>query len=452
MAGSSNPFKQILALRRNEWPLALLLFGYFFLVITTFWILKPIKKTVFIEYYAESGFDFFGSTLTASQAELLAKVLNMFVALVAATAFSMLSDKLRRQQLTIAFSGLIFAGYVLYMFLLRNLDDVVVWSFYLFGDLYNTLMVATFFAFTNDSLRSDAAKRMYGVIGLGGVVGGAVGSTFVRTQINAISYPGWMVVCLVLGAIIVVLAVSAGRIVEAQQAEAPPPKPQPKAPDAGPSKGNAAIEGARLVLSSRYLLSLVALVGIYEIISTVLDFQFTATIEHYASTSGLDAGKAFATTYSVTNWTALFIQFFLTSFVMQRFGVGVALLFLPVAALSGSIGFLIAPIVVMGSALSASDNAFNYSINQSAREALYTVTSREEKYKAKAFIDMFIQRSAKAVAVGLNLAITSIIVGFDGVRWLSFLTVPLLVAWILIARYLGKTFHQKELSQDGSSS
>ncbi|MEM6368279.1 MAG: Npt1/Npt2 family nucleotide transporter [Myxococcota bacterium] len=447
MASASNPFKQIVALRRNEWPLALLLFGYFFLVITTFWILKPIKKTVFIEFYADSGFELMSSVFTASQAELLAKVLNMFVALVAATAFSIMSDKLRRQQLTLAFSGVIFAGFVLYIFLLGSLSDVVVWSFYLFGDLYNTLMVATFFAFVNDSLRAEAAKRMYGVIGLGGVVGGAVGSTFVRTQIDAISYPGWMVVCLVLGVVIVGLAVAAGRIVSAQEAENPPPPPPPSSEKKEAPKGNAAIEGARLVLRSPYLLSLVALVGIYEIISTILDFQFTATIEHYASTAGLDAGKAFATTYSVTNWTALFIQFFLTSLVMQRFGVGIALLFLPVAALSGSVGFLVAPIVLMGGALSASDNAFNYSINQSAREALYTVTSREEKYKAKAFIDMFIQRSAKAVAVGINLLITSIVVGFEGVRWLSFLTIPLLIVWILIVRYLGKSFRERERAQ-----
>ncbi|MEM1024716.1 MAG: Npt1/Npt2 family nucleotide transporter [Myxococcota bacterium] len=447
MASASNPFKQIVALRRNEWPLALLLFGYFFLVITTFWILKPIKKTVFIEFYADSGFELMGSVFTASQAELLAKVLNMFVALVAATAFSIMSDKLRRQQLTLAFSAVIFAGFVLYIFLLGSLSDVVVWSFYLFGDLYNTLMVATFFAFVNDSLRAEAAKRMYGVIGLGGVVGGAVGSTFVRTQIDAISYPGWMVVCLVLGVVIVGLAVAAGRIVSAQEAENPPPPPPPSSEKKEAPKGNAAIEGARLVLRSPYLLSLVALVGIYEIISTILDFQFTATIEHYASTAGLDAGKAFATTYSVTNWTALFIQFFLTSLVMQRFGVGIALLFLPVAALSGSVGFLVAPIVLMGGALSASDNAFNYSINQSAREALYTVTSREEKYKAKAFIDMFIQRSAKAVAVGINLLITSIVVGFEGVRWLSFLTIPLLIVWILIVRYLGKSFRERERAQ-----
>jgi AAA family ATP:ADP antiporter len=445
MAGAGNPLRQVFAIRRHEWPLALLLFGYFFLVITSFWILKPIKKTVFIEYYAESGFTLLGSTFTASQAELMAKVLNMVVAFVAATVFSILSDRLRRQQLTLTFSAFIFAGFVGYAFVLGTLQGWVVWTFYLFGDLYNTLMVATFFAFANDSITSDGAKRMYGVVGLGGVVGGAVGSTFVRTSIDAISYPGWMAVCLAIGIVIVVLAVAAGAIVSRNEAAAPPP-PEPQSSADAP-RSSPAIEGARLVFRSRYLLSLVALVGIYEIVSTILDFQFTATIEHYSTTQGWDAGKAFATTYSVTNWLALFLQFFVTSVVMQRFGVGVALLFLPVAALTGSAAFAALPIVFTGGMLSASDNAFNYSINQSAREALYTVTTREEKYKAKAFIDMFIQRFAKAIAVVLGLGITSIISGFAGVRWLTLLTIPLLVAWILIVRFLGRSFRQREAAQ-----
>ena len=85
---------------------------------------------------------------------------------------------------------------------------------------------------------------------------------------------------------------------------------------------------------------------------------------------------------------------------MSRLGVGVALLFLPIAVLAGSMGFTVLPILWVGSSLNTVDNAFSYSINQSAKESLYVPTTRDEKYKAKAFIDMFVQRFAKAVAVG----------------------------------------------------
>src|SRR5690606_24355562 len=90
------------------------------------------------------------------------------------------------------------------------------------------------------------------------------------------------------------------------------------------------------------------------------------------------------------------------------------------------------------------DNAFSYSINQSAREALYTPTSRDEKYKAKAFIDMFVQRFAKAVAVGIALLMSSLIPEGDvgDARWLSIVVLAVVAVWVFAARYAGKRFRQ----------
>ncbi len=436
---------QILGIRRREWPLALLLFGYFFLVITSFWILKPIKKTLFITHYSESGWSLAGLELSASQAELFAKVLNMVVAFVAAALFSFLSDRFRRQQLTLIFSGAIIVGFAAYAYMLQHPTGAIVWSFYLFGDLYNSLMVATFFAFANDSVDAAGAKRMYGVIGLGGVLGGAFGSTFVRTSIHTISYPGWMGVCVLLGLLIVGLASAAGIIVVNSQPERLPASAEPEADHSTSPPPTTITDGLRLIYASRYLMAIVALVGIYEMVSTILDFQFTAAIEYFGVHNNIDIGRAFATTYAVTNWLALAIQLLLTSVVMRRLGVGIALLFLPLAALGGSLGFLVIPMTLTAGALSASDNAFNYSINQSARESLYTVTSREEKYKAKAFIDMFVQRFAKAIAVGLNLLMTAIVSGLTGIRALSLFALPLLILWLLIVRYLGQQFKAREI-------
>ena len=94
----TNPFKAVLDIRRHELPLALLMFSYFFLVITSFWILKPIKKALFIQFYDSTGFTLLNWHMTASQAELVAKVLNMVVAIVAVIAFTWLSRHFRRQQ------------------------------------------------------------------------------------------------------------------------------------------------------------------------------------------------------------------------------------------------------------------------------------------------------------------------------------------------------------------
>ena len=216
-------------------------------------------------------------------------------------------------------------------------------------------------------------------------------------------------------------------------------EPQPKAEL--PKKSNAAIEGAQLVFASKYLLAIVAIIGFYEIVSTIMDLQWTQSVSS-AIQKGEVSGDYFSSVYLVTNSVAVFVQFFLTSLAMRRFGVGIALLFLPFAALSSSTAFLIFPILMIGNALSVSDNGLNYSINQSSKEALYVPTTPEVKYRAKAFIDMFVQRFAKVVTVAISL-----IIGAGGIRWLSLASVALLIVWISAVRFAGRQFEvmtQKE--------
>lgn len=424
--------RAVMDVRREELPLALLMAAHFFLVITVFWILKPIKKGLFIQYYDEGGFTLLSWTMTASQAELLAKVLNMAVAAVAVAVFTWLARRYRRQQLSYIFGAFFLVSCLAYSAIVDRPSGATVWSFYLFGDLFSTLMVATFFAFLNDSVTPAAARRLYGLIVFGGVAGGVFGSTTVRAFIKSLGTAEWLWVCIGLIALMIGVAWGAARFVRTTAG----PRTEPPVPST--AAGNPALEGARLVFASPYLLAIAGIVGFYEIVSTVMDFQFTSTVSHYLE--GPAIGAQFATVFAITNAIAMFVQLFLTSFVMTRFGVGTALLVLPVLAAGGSLGFAALPTLWMGSGLNTIDNAFSYSINQSAREALYTPTSTDEKYKAKAFIDMFVQRFAKAVAVGVSLAITTYFSDFSSIRWLSLFTVAVIVLWVVAARYAGRHF------------
>lgn len=437
---------RLLAIRRDEWPLALSLLAYFFLVITTFWILKPLKKGLFIGFYKAGGFEILGWHAKAAQAELLAKIANMVVAFVAAAVFNVLSKRLHRQQLTYVFSAFFIGCFAFYAYAIAHPSGVEVWGFYLLGDLYSTLMVATFFAFANDSFDSDTAKRLYGLIGVGGVAGGAVGSTIVSRMVARATTTTWLVGAIGIAIAIILLAGYAGRLVTRRGAPAPKPSAPVDAkgsPENGQEgSGSAALAGARLVLRSRYLLAIVAIVGLYEMVSTIMDFQFTSSVERALPAEAI--GGHFADVFAVTNWTALVVQLLFTSWVMRRFGLTVALLILPAAAALGSSAFLIMPTLITGSALNPADNAFSYSINQSAKEVLYVPTSRDEKYQAKAFIDMFVQRFAKSVAVLLSLGISTWISSFQGVRLLSIATLAILAVWALAARSAGRRFEALE--------
>ncbi len=194
----------------------------------------------------------------------------------------------------------------------------------------------------------------------------------------------------------------------------------------------------RLVFRSPYLTSIVAVVALYEISSTLLDFMFTSATAHYLS--GPDVGAHFARVFSLTNWTSMLVQVFLTSAIMRRFGLANALSVQPGTMSIVSLAFFLHPTLWLGSALSWADNAFAYSLNQSAKESLYTPTSRDEKYAAKAFIDMFVQRFAKALAVGVSLLVTTLVTDFGVVRWLAFAVVLLGGFWLRAARCAGHEF------------
>lgn len=421
--------------RIGTWSFAVPMFLYFFLVITIFWILKPLKSALFLEYYDAAGFDLGAWHLKAAQAELLAKVLNLIIALAAAAVFGRLAQRLRREQLTYVFSVFFVACFLVLATLLEAPGGGTVWSFYLLGDLFTTLMVTTFFAFLNDSVSPEQAKRLYGPVVLGGVLGGALGPTFLRLYIERFSAPFWLVAATVGVALVAGLAAAAGAYVRHH------PPPERRAPVTADSVDRVDFRGVvRLLLRSRYLLAVVLIVGLYEIASQVLDFQFKATVTHFLD--GPAIGKHMTSIYALSNWTALFVQLILTRWVMTHLGVRWALLVLPGAISLGSAGFLAIPILWTGSLLNTADSGFAYSINQSAKEALYVPLSRVEKYQAKAFIDMFVQRFGKVLAIGVSLALTTWFTSFAAVRWLSVFTLVVAAVWVAAASYAGRRFEE----------
>ncbi|HEX4924545.1 MAG TPA: Npt1/Npt2 family nucleotide transporter, partial [Bdellovibrionales bacterium] len=205
-------------------------------------------------------------------------------------------------------------------------------------------------------------------------------------------------------------------------------------------------EGARLVFRSNYLVSIMGIVAFYEIVSTIMDYQFTQGVLDYAAAQKWADGDRiafFGKVFGVTNLTALFVQLFLTGLIMRKLGVGVALLVLPVIAFMGSVGFMVVPFLYTAAFLSVADNGFNYSINQSAKEALYVPTEQKIKYRAKGFIDIFVQRAAKTVGVAFNLIVPPLIgPGSSGLRYLSLASLSMLSVWIFLALRAGRGFNR----------
>ncbi|MBN2732704.1 MAG: hypothetical protein JXR26_09765 [Balneolaceae bacterium] len=485
--------EQFFDIKKGEWPRALALSFFFFLVIAVFWVLKPIKKGALISFYKETPLQLFGFTFGGAEVEQLAKVVNMIVVFGVVVLFTMLIRRFKRQQVVYIFCGLISICLVYFGFVMVNPGATEAWTFYVFGDIFNSIMVATFWAFANDVNSPGESKRLYGIIGLGGVVGGFFGATFVSALVDVenakeliassagelnlaeqmqsgfiefvfpvyqqiLAFSGWLnqqfgftgledqmlgrqgllLLCIVAMAIIAVLAFYVNARVTNDGEN---PEDRKEESKEGRKTVSAALEGAKLVFSSKYLLAILGIIGFYEIISNIIEFQLSASVEMSAM-QGTEIDSFFGTYGLLIGLVSISVQLFATPYVMNKKSVGAALLILPILDFILSIGFLAVPVLWVAAALSITDNSLYYSITQSAKESLYTPTSRDAKYKAKAFIDMFGQRAAKVIAVVLNLIVAAY-VGIENVQWLSIASIAILAGYFVVVRYAGKEFKNR---------
>jgi ATP:ADP antiporter, AAA family len=428
-------FRNFFNLKKEELMPVSFMSIYFLLVITTFWIMKPLKKTLFISHYDEMNFQFFNWSFNAAQTELLAKCLNMFVAFLAFWVFSKMAKRFQKEKLTHLFGGFFMVFFIYWAVRINTPSVVDIWGFYIFGDLFVTLMCACFFSFLNDSVTPDMSKRLYSFVILGGVVGGVIGTSLVRVWLKLLSLSEWMSVCVLLIVATIFCGYQAAKAFErlgtAQFVGDTEAETDEKLEDS-------AIEIMRKVFSKKYLLGIISLVVMYEMVSTLFDFQFTSAVSHFLS--GKEIGAQFANVYLAVNIVSLLVQLFLTSFVLNQLGVSKGIMVMPVLAAVGALMFFVSPILLTGSLLCVIDNSFNYSINQTSREALYVPLGKGDKYQAKAFIDIFGVRSAKVLGIGASLLVTTFFTEYSSLRWVSFIALGITVCWILVATWLGREY------------
>ncbi len=430
------------------------MFLYINLALTIFWILKPLKKSLFIGLYdGDQTFKLGSMEMLGSSAELLAKGMNLLIAFILVVFLTLVTRLAKRQRLTYCCMGLIIAMTFYFSLQINEPSESTVWLFYWFGDLYISLMLAAFFSFLHDTVDLRNAKRLYGFIVLGAVSGGAVGSTYFRGWIEEMNNQQWLHTIIGIGVVICLLAFAAGWMAKSIPHHEPKPSPN----DVPKKKFNAAIEGASLVFKSRYLIAIAGIVGFYEITSEMLDYQFTAMTERFVPKE--DIGSHFGTVYAIGNIAALVVQLCFSIFAASfpKYRIHWILLALPLAVALSSLFFIIAPILLAASLLKISDSTFAYSVNQTGRETLYNPLSRQEKYVARAFVEVFIQRTGKVAALLIAFLVPIFLntrneagqleTNLLGLQLLGGFTCIIVAIWFYCVKIVGRKFESLEREQ-----
>lgn len=416
--------------RPGERSLALAFAGYFFLVIATFWILKPLRTSQFLGALGAKHLPW-------------ARLVTATLVLPLGALLAWLSARVPRRGLLLGVAGTFGLGHLAFWLL----DPLVppVWvhvPFYFWVDLFVTANVALFWSFLNEHVTPESAKRLFGVIGAGGMLGGILGSALAGYLAPALGGRHLLLLTAAPTAATFLLILWLDRRLRRSPVRADAgPAPVAAAPTG--SSVRAAWDGLAMVLRSRYLLGILAIVAAYEVSSVIADYQFSAhAAAEFPGKLLADARTAYLGRFSLaTGLIGLAIQLLGTSAIQRHLGLGAALAVLPLALLAGAGVFLAVPGLIGASLWFGADATLNYGIHQTSKEALYAPVSVAEKYRAKAFIDVFGVRLAKA----LGAAVVWTLLALDlPARWQATVAVAVVLLWLAAVRSAARGFAERE--------
>jgi len=298
--------------------------------------------------------------------------------------------------------------------------------FFVWVSVFNLFAVSVFWGLMADLFRSEQGKRLFGFIGMGGTLGAVVGAAVTVTLARVLGPVQLLLVAAALmeGAIECVRRLSrlprAGSVATEGDAEAPP--------------GRGIWSGIRLVATSWYLIGISAFLLLYSISSTLLYFE-QARIVRAAFHDSAERTAFFAGVDLCVNLLTLFVQCFLTGRVLAFLGVGATLAALPAVTAGGLGALALSPAATTLFGVQVIRRSAEFALVRPAREVLFTVVSREEKYTSKNLIDTFVYRTGDVLGALLDRGLSVLGLGAAGI---AAAFVPVAAAWAVLAAALGR--------------
>ena len=390
---------------------------YIFSVLSSYYILRPIRD----EMGVAGGIENLPWLFTGTLAGMIA-VNPPFATLVA---------RLPRVRF-IAVTYRFFISNLLIFAVLLNLASAEqnIWlgrGFFIWTSIFNLFVVSIFWALMVDVFDSEQSKRLFGFIAAGATLGGIVGSSVTALLAQQVS----PVYLLLISAALIELAVfGVGRLSKLSRVL----HQQPSMRRNEALIGGSVFSGVTHALKSPYLINVSVYILLFTITSTFLYFQQA----EIARQSFSDRGARTAFFAGVDLWVnvlTLGAQLFMTHRVLRSLGVGLTLAMLPALSILGFGTLASMPTIGVLVAYQVLRRAGNFAFARPTREVLFTVVAREDKYKAKSFIDTAVYRLGDQVGAwsyaGLGL------LGF-GITGVALVAVPISCVWLVNGWWLGR--------------
>jgi AAA family ATP:ADP antiporter len=412
--------RTVVAVERDEIAALLASFVMFFSVLAAYYIVRPVRDEI-------------GVALDKNK--LFTTV--FIVMLIAVPVFGWIAARLPRRYVLPAIY-LFFAADLLGFWLDFRAAGTGAFSaslFFVWASVFNLFVVSLFWSLMAELWSNEEAKRLYGFISAGGTAGALAGPVLTNGLIRLLQP-----VDLLLASCLLLLAAMAASLVLRAI------RPGHGNHDEQPA-GGGILDGAAKLLQSPYLARIALFVFLANVVGTFFYLEQSRIVGNEIADKA-ERIRFFTGRDFVVSCFTIAVEILGTAQVLRRFGVGAALLALPIAAGLGTLALGITPTLLVAAGVMVAERVAAFALAGPAIKVMYTLTTPDEKYKVQNFIDTVVYRGGDAASGWLYAMIAG------GAGFASAITplvaAPLVLSWLAVASAMGR--EHKARSQSASAS
>jgi ATP/ADP translocase/HEAT repeat protein len=402
----------ILGIKKGEFVKAFSLFLYLLLVIACYVVSKTVRDSLFLTKFGALNLPY----VTIGIAVVLGPIVALYIKIAR-----------RVKQRFLVSSTLLFfiSNVALFWWLFPFQPEWLYPVIYIWAGIFGVIAPMQVWTLSNFVLTTREAKRLFGFIGSGGVLGGITGGFFsswmvslIGTENLLLSIAAFLLVCVLLVNLIWLTSVKSAPQTERE----PSPSPEQAPSNFGQSLS--------LITKSRYLLLIAGIITIASIVTSLVDFQFKWVAKQSLNSKD-ELTAFFGNFYGYLGLGAFLLQLFLTRRLMQNLGIGFTIFLLPVGLLLGSVVLIFFLTLWAAVMLKGPDQLFKHSVDKSTVELLYLPVPPQTKAAVKPFIDTIIWRLSDGIAGVIFLLLTSVLA--LGVQQVGLVNIAIIGLWLMIA-------------------
>jgi AAA family ATP:ADP antiporter len=425
---SDNPTRNVLArvlgLERHEYIGVAWSFVYFFCVLSSYYMLRPMREALGVDSGVGTIPWLFSST---------------FVIMLGATSvFGWIASRYPRRTFLpwvyVFFAANILIFYGLFQYAISN-DITTVWIgrvFFVWISVFNLFVVSVFWSFMADIYTREQGRRLFGVISAGGSAGALAGPFIVSTLVVPLGFQNLLPISAALLLFSILCIRQLRRWVQSEHSgETVETMATPK------PLGGGALDGISHVAKSKFLASISAKQIIASLLGTAL-YMFMNYLVGEAVEGTDQRTRIFGFIDAATGVLSLLFQLLVVKHSVRRLGLGMTLALLPLVSVIGFTVLAVNPTLMFVAVFQAARRAIGFGFVKPSTDMLYSVVTPDEKYKSKNFIETAVYRGGDLVGTWSVKAMWGI-----GISWISIALVPFAILWALIALWLGREYRRR---------